>query len=85
MINEIIKLSLKCKKLKYLSTTPVEINFLMKPGENYIMEMVARTKFKKYQPVFVHQNVVDQGILCNELAMKIAAFWDVTPCDMLEI
>jgi hypothetical protein len=57
----------------------------MKPGENYIMAMGARTKLKKYHPFFVHQNVVDQDIPCNELAMKIASFWDVTPCDMLEI
>jgi len=57
----------------------------MKPGENYIMAMGARTKFKKHHPVFVHQNVVDQDIPCNELAMKIAPFWNVTPCDMLEI
>jgi hypothetical protein len=33
--------------LKYLSTTQAEINFLMKPGENYIMAMFARTKLKK--------------------------------------
>ena len=49
----------------------------MKPGEKYIMVMGARSKFKKYHPVFVHQNGVDQDILCNELAMKIATFWDV--------
>jgi len=72
--------------LKYISTTQEEeINVMMKPGENYIMAMGARTKFKKYHPFFVHQNVVDQDILCNELAMKTTTFWDVTLRDMLEV
>ena len=57
----------------------------MKPGEKCITAMGARTKFKKYHPVFVHQSVVDQDILCNELAMKIATFCDVTLCDILGI
>jgi len=29
--------------------------------------------------------VVDQDILCNELAMKSNTFWDVTLRDMLEV
>jgi hypothetical protein len=50
--------------LKYISTTQqAEINVLMKPGENYIMAMGARTKLKKYHPFFVHQNVVDHTML----------------------
>jgi hypothetical protein len=36
--------------------------------------MGARTKFKKYHRVFVYQNVLDQVIVCNELAMKITTF-----------
>jgi hypothetical protein len=72
--------------LKYISTTQqAEINVLMKPGENYTMAMGARTKFKKYNLFFVHQNVVNRDILCNELAMKCTTFWDVTLRDLLEV
>lgn len=55
-----------------------EINFLMKPG-------VLESNSKKYHRVFVHQNVVDQVILCNELAMKTTTFWYIKPCDTLEV
>jgi ATP-dependent Clp protease ATP-binding subunit ClpA len=46
----------------------------MKPGEKFIMVMGARTKFEKYHPVFVHQNIVDQDIQLSSRTCSKAVY-----------